>query len=135
MSCQIGLFQVGATFSVNMTMSANVISKFRDISADTNAVHCDAIYARKYGYREPIVYGNLLGALISKMVGMHLPTGKVIILRESIDFRNPTYEGDIVTLRATVASVHEAVSSVQLKLEFTVGEGQVATGLCVIKCL
>ncbi len=135
MSSHIGLFKEGEIFSASMTISARHIEAFRDLSADTNAVHCDAAYARKHGFREPIVYGNILGALISKLVGMHLPTPEVIILRESIDFRNPTYSGDTVLLQATVFKVHEAVSSVQLKLDFTTENGQVATGLCVIKCL
>lgn len=135
MSSHIGLFEVGATFSASMTMSANVIEKFRYLSEDTNAIHCDAAYAHKHGFREPIAYGNLLGALISKLVGMHLPSDEVIILRESIDFKNPVYKGDAVKLRATVASIHEAVSAVQLKLDFMTEEGQIATGLCVIKCL
>jgi acyl dehydratase len=135
MSGQLGLFEVGATFSASLTMSASVIETFRELSADHNAIHCESAYARRHGFREPIAYGNLLGVLLSKLVGMHLPTGEVIILRESIDFKNPVYKGDEVELRATVASIHEAVSSVQLKLNFTVGEGQVATGLCVIKCL
>lgn len=128
-------FKVGEAFETRLLMSAEVIEKFRDISADTNAVHGDASYARAHGFREPIVYGNLLGALISNLVGMHLPSSEVIILRESIDFRNPAYRGDVVKLRATVASVHEAVSSVQMKLEFTTEGGQIATGTCVIKCL
>jgi len=129
------LFKVGEAFETRLLMSAEVIEKFCDISADTNAVHGDAAYARMHGFREPIVYGNLLGALISNLVGMHLPSSEVIILRESIDFRNPAYRGDVVKLRATVASVHEAVSSVQMKLEFTTEGGQIATGTCVIKCL
>jgi 3-hydroxybutyryl-CoA dehydratase len=129
------LFRINEAFETSLLMSEEVIRKFCDISSDTNAVHVDAAYARKHGFREPIVYGNLLGALISNLVGMHLPSSEVIILRESIDFRNPVYRGDVVKLRATVASVHEAVSSVQMKLEFTTETGQVATGTCVIKCL
>jgi 3-hydroxybutyryl-CoA dehydratase len=129
------LFKVDEAFETSLLMSEEIIRKFCDISSDTNAVHNDASYARKHGFREPIVYGNLLGALISNLVGMQLPTREVIILRESIDFRNPAYRGDVVKLRATVASLHEAVSSVQLKLHFTTETSQVATGTCVIKCL
>ena len=129
------LFKVDEAFETSLLMSEEVIRKFCDISSDTNAVHNDAAYARRHGFREPIVYGNLLGALISNLVGMQLPTNEVIILRESIDFRNPAYRGDVVKLRATVASLHEAVSSVQLKLQFTTETSQVATGTCVIKCL
>jgi acyl dehydratase len=128
-------FKVGEAFETSLLMSEQVIDKFREISADTNAVHEDAAHAVKHGFRGPIVYGNLLGALISNLVGMHLPSSEVIILRESIDFRNPAYRGDVVRLRAVVASTHEAVSSVQMKLEFTTESGQIATGTCVIKCL
>ena len=135
MSQGLKLFKVGDAFETSLLMSEEVIQKFCDISSDINAIHNDAVYARKHGFREPIVYGNLLGALISNLVGMQLPTCEVIILRESIDFRNPAYRGDRVDLRATVVSVHEAVSSVQLKLQFTTETNQVATGTCVIKCL
>lgn len=135
MSTGFKLFKVDESFETSMLMSEEVVRKFCDISSDTNAVHGDAAYARKHGFREQIVYGNLLGALISNLVGMHLPTNEVIILRESIEFRNPVYRGDVVKLRATISSVHEAVSSVQMKLHFATESGQVATGTCVIKCL
>lgn len=135
MSSECSLFEVGAVFTTGMSMTPDVIDGFRGLSGDTNPVHGDPSYARKHGFRAPIVYGNLLGALVSRLVGMCLPTQEVIIMRQSIDFRNPAYEGDFVELHATVASIHEAVQSVQLKLEFRAGDNQLATGLCVIKCL
>lgn len=135
MSSEFSLFEVGAVFKTGMSMTSDVIDDFRRLSGDTNPVHGDPAYAQEHGFRAPIVYGNLLGALVSRIVGMCLPTQKVIIMRQSIDFRNPAYQGDYVELTATVASVHEAVQSVQLKLDFRVGENQLATGLCVIKCL
>ena len=135
MSSEFSLFEVGAVFKTGMSMTPEVIDIFQNLSGDTNPVHADAAYAQEHGFRAPIVYGNLFGALISRLVGMCLPTHKVIIMRESIDFRSPAYQGDFVELSATVASVHEAVQSVQLKLEFLSGETQLATGLCVVKCL
>lgn len=135
MSSEFSLFEVGAVFKTGMSMTPEVIENFRNLSGDTNPVHGDASYAQAHGFRAPIVYGNLFGALVSHLVGMCLPTQKVIIMRESIDFRNPAYQGDFVELSATVASVHEVVQSIQLKLEFRAEENQLATGLCVVKCL
>lgn len=135
-SARASTFIVGENYIVSMIMSREVMKSFRDLSGDNSSVHHDVDFAKAHGYAGPIVYGNLLGALVSRLVGMNLPYQEVVIIHQSIDFRLPVYIGDDVTLVATVASVHESVATVKFSLGFsTKASGLIATGKCAIKCL
>jgi 3-hydroxybutyryl-CoA dehydratase len=112
------------------------MAQFRELSGDANPVHHDASFARDRGFDGPIVYGNILGLMVSRLVGMELPTAKVVILRQSLEFRRPAYVGEELRLRAEVTAVHEAVQVVQLKLGFhSSSTDSICTGQCLIKCL
>ena len=46
---------------------------FVEISGDVSPVHTDSNYATSRGFDGVVVYGGILVAQISRMVGMHLP--------------------------------------------------------------
>jgi acyl dehydratase len=105
------------------------------LSGDENPMHRDPAFASARGFKGVIAYGNLFGAMVSTLVGMKLPTRKIVIARQLLEFRNPAYVGDHVKLEATVANVAEAVQSVQFKLQFSVNLETLCTGHLLIKCL
>ncbi|OGA42914.1 MAG: hypothetical protein A3G24_19490 [Betaproteobacteria bacterium RIFCSPLOWO2_12_FULL_62_13] len=131
-----GLFKLGDVFRHTLTVTPELMHRFQSVSGDSNPIHLDDRYAAARGFRGIVVYGNLLGAMVSHLVGMKLPTHEVIILSESLEFRKPSYVGEEIRLEATVARVHEAVMAVSLRLAFFSPAGEkVCTGQCVIKCL
>ena len=136
MANKTALFKTGEVFRHEMLVTPGMMRTFHELSGDGNPVHADPEYARAHGFREPIVYGNMLGLMISHVVGMKLPTPEVVILSETLQFHKPNYVGERIVLEATVANIHEAVGSVVLKLAFFGVAGEkVCTGQCVIKCL
>lgn len=136
MSNDLALFNIGARYGLRQVLTADLMTAFRDLSGDDNPMHLDRQFAMKHGFLDRIAYGNLLGAMLSRLVGTTLPTRAVVILRQSLDYRQPVYVGDEVNLTAEVTTVHEAVSSVQFKLQFHTAPGDpVCTGQCLIKCL
>jgi len=131
----ISQFSIGDRFEHGLLMTADRMRAFAELSGDRNALHMEPHFARENGFESIVVYGNLLGLMVSTLVGMNLPTNKVMIIKQAIDFRAPVYVDDQVDLVASVSKVHEAVAVVQLDLDFAVDGRRVATGTCVLKCL
>ena len=101
-----------------------------------NPVHVDAEYAQSKGFKNVIVYGNALGFAISYLIGMALPRKEVIILKQAIDFHNPMYLGDTILLKATVKTLFESVSAVEVSLSATNQDNKkVAKGTLLFKCI
>lgn len=126
---------IGDVYVAEQRATDDLMARFRELSGDSNPMHVEPSFAREAGFSGPISYGNLLGMLVSNVVGMKLPTKNVLIIRQSIDFRSPVYVDETVRLAATLESIHEAVGTIGLGLRFTVVERRVATGSCVVKCL
>lgn len=128
-------FAAGNVYVCSLTISPEIMEQFRVLSADSNPVHLDGAYAKTRGFDGAIAFGGLMAALLSRLVGMELPTRDVVIVQSKFDFRSPAYVGQTVELRAEVASVHVAVETVSLKLHFGTADKTVCTGQCLIKCV
>jgi 3-oxoacyl-[acyl-carrier protein] reductase len=135
MSSSLSLFKTGDRFEHAMVVTPRVMDDFMVLSGDENPMHRDAGFASAHGFKGAVVYGNLFGAMVSTLVGMKLPSKEIVIARQTLEFRNPGYVGDEIKLEATVASVAEAVQSVQFKLQFTANAEVLCTGQLLIRCL
>ncbi len=136
MEKKIALFKLGDVFRHTLVVTPDLMQRFLEMSGDSNPIHVDGDYAAAHGFHGIVAYGNILGLMISHVVGMKLPTAEVVILSESLEFRKPSYVGTEIRLEATVANIHEAVGAVVLRLAFLSPTGEkVCTGQCVIKCI
>src|SRR5882672_5561346 len=120
MSSKIHLFKIGDSYQHSLVVSPDTMKQFLQLSGDVNPIHVDRDYAVAHGFRDVVVYGNILGLILSHLIGMKLPTKEVIILSQSLEFRQPSHVGDEIQLRATVVNIHEAVQVVELRLNFSV---------------
>jgi 3-hydroxybutyryl-CoA dehydratase len=81
------------------------IDAFAALSGDVNPLHMDAGYARLNGFEERVAHGYLLGAKVSGFIGTRLPGRRCLLLEASMDYPNPVYAGDEVTIEGEVAEV------------------------------
>jgi acyl dehydratase len=136
MSENLALFNIGGFYETRREITPELLTAFCEISGDDNPVHLDDDFARAHGFQSRIAFGNIMGLMISRLIGAELPTREVLILTQSLEFRQPAYVGDNIHLIAEVISIHKAVSSVQLKLQFySVDLEPICTGRCLFKCL
>jgi 3-hydroxybutyryl-CoA dehydratase len=135
MSNDLSLFNTGDHYEYRISVTPKLMNDFMALSGDENPMHRDEDFAMAHGFKGVIAYGNLFGAMVSTLVGMKLPTKKVVIARQTLEFRNPAYVGDDVKLEATVANISGAVRSVQFKLQFTTKFELLCTGRLLIRCL
>jgi acyl dehydratase len=88
---------------------------FARLSGDRNPVHFDRGTAIDRGYHDPLVYGGLLIARLSKLIGMQLPGPSSVWTELRVTFHRPLRIGEYARLVARVASVHPATQTVRLK--------------------
>ena len=136
MNSALALFKLGDTYQHTVVVTREVMQRFLDISGDANPIHLDPDYAAAHGFRGNVVYGNFLGAMVSYVVGMSLPTKEVLLLSQNLAFHAPAIVGEQLSLRATVTGISEAVETIALRLTFQSSSGiDVCTGKCLVKCL
>lgn len=90
--------------------------RFAALSGDHNPLHLDEAFARSKGFAGRVVYGGLLVAKISELIGMRLPGKNSVWASLSLDFLKPLYVGESAELEAEVRSCSEATGLVELGL-------------------
>ena len=106
---------VGLEEHFNVTVDADKLDKFLEISGDNNPLHSDISYAKSRGFLDRIVYGMLTSSFYSTLVGVYLP-GKFCILQGiDIQFSKPVYIGDILSITGKVNYINEAYKQLEIK--------------------
>jgi acyl dehydratase len=119
--------QLGRTETATWRVREDEIDAFAALSGDVNPLHMDAAYARANGFAGRVAHGYLLGSKISGFVGTRLPGRRCLLLQASMDYPNPVYAGDEVTIEGEVAEVWPDQNLVRIKIraraEKPVGRG------------
>jgi acyl dehydratase len=91
---------------------------FIALFGDNNPLHTDEAFALGKKFKGRVMHGNILNGFLSHFVGECLPIKDVIIHSQQIQFRNPVYLNDELTLDVVVKDLFESVKAVELKFEF-----------------
>ena len=125
----------GLEASFSVTITSQMMDKFLDISADNNPLHMDKKYAIEKGFKDRVVYGLLTSSFYSTLAGVYLP-GKYCILQGlDIQFSNPVFIGDTLTIKAIVKYINHAYKQLEIKANITnqngkkVSKATIKTGL------
>ena len=126
--------KAGQEFNWNMVMTMDVMNMFRDISLDNNPIHIDSDYAKSCGFGNIVCYGNLLGLMISSLVGVEMRKYNAMLISESILFRHPFYPGDNIRLRGIMENILSVMRVAEMKLIFFNDNNvKIAQGKCQVK--
>ncbi len=117
-----------ATARVEFCITEREMATFRALSGDTNPLHDDASYARLRGFDGRVVYGGLLVAQVSRLLGTHLPGHGCVWRSLSLRFRAPLYVGQAAVLTATVTHANEDLGVMDLKLRIEADGRAIADG-------
>lgn len=104
------------------------MAAFARLSGDFNPLHQDPAFARDRGFAGRVVYGGLLVAQVSRLLGMHIPGRDGVWTGLKIDFRAPLMVGEPAWLDAEIARLSEAVRLVRVKFAIAAGDRQIASG-------
>ena len=129
-------FRQGDKFFRSIHITPELIDQFARLSGDLNPLHVDENYAKEKGFEGKVVYGNVLGFLLSALIGMNLGYEQVMLLSQKFDYKHPMYLNETIELCATVSSISTSVRVLEFSLEFTNNKKtKVATGKCQVRCL
>lgn len=73
------------------------------------------------------MYGNIINAFVSTLIGMCLPTPDVIIHSQEIQYKNPVFMNDVLTAEMKTNDVFESVNAVELKFWFRNAIGKIVS--------
>lgn len=118
----------GLTDGLSFTVTARDMDAFRALSGDDNPLHSDADFARARGFEGPVVYGALMVAAISRLLGTRLPGPGCVWHSLKIDFRNPLYVGQPATLKGVVRYCNDSLGLLRVTLEVSAGDRLLAKG-------
>lgn len=121
---KIELF-TGFEKKIEFTVTEEVYRLFQECSKDMNPLHVSKSFAESKGYKDKVMYGNILNAFISYVIGMELPTEDVVLQTQDIQYKNPVYCNDRLNMVVKTEEIFESVNSVKLKYAFTNTEGKV----------
>lgn len=109
------------------------LDEFARLSGDHSPLHISAEFARQAGFRNRLVHGALLAALVSRLVGMELPGSQSLLLSLKLDFPAPTFPNDTVVVAGRIKSLHPEERVIVLHLRVTCGEETRARGSALVR--
>jgi len=100
-------FHVGQSEEYVKKFTETEVELYAQITGDYNYVHMDEEKAKRSFFKGRIVHGQLVGGLISALLGTKLPGGGNIYLEQSLEFLKPVRIGDTITARVIITEINE----------------------------
>ena len=94
----------GQQFEWPFTITVDDMKTFSSLSSDNNPLHLDPLFAQTKGFSSPVVYGLLLSAQMSRLIGKEMPDKNSIIIGIQMDFLSPCHPDDSLIFSAELTS-------------------------------
>lgn len=115
---------VGQKARRSLTLSADHVKTYAELSGDYNPLHFDESFAAKTKFRHLVVQGGLTTGLLHALVAMDMPGPGTVFLSQNWKFTSPVFIGDTITAEAEVMSVHDSKPVTQLKIKISRQDGE-----------
>ena len=106
-----------------LTVTADHVRTFAELSGDYNPLHFDEAFAAGTKFGRLVVQGGLTTGLLHALVAMDLPGPGTVFLSQNWKFTAPVFIGDTITANAEVMSVHASKPVTELRVRVTRGDG------------
>jgi 3-hydroxybutyryl-CoA dehydratase len=124
----LGQLCEGLSAGISFTVLQQDMEDFGRLSVDDNPIHSDVVFARARGFEGPIVYGGLMVAAISRLLGTRLPGHGCVWHSLKIDFRAPLYVDETASLTGVVTYHNADLRLVRVALRLSCGDRVIAKG-------
>lgn len=106
---------LGLTKQFEIIITEKLVNDFAKISGDYSPIHIDENYAKKTTFQKRVVHGMLLASFLSRMDGMYLPGRHALYFSQSLEFREPCFIGDKITVISKVIDKSESTRIIKLE--------------------
>lgn len=116
--------RAGQRATRSITLTADHVRKYAEISGDRNPLHFDEAFAAQTKFGRLVVQGGLTTGLLHALVAMELPGPGTVFLSQDWKFVAPVFIGDTITAHARVLKVHATKPVSQLEVRVTRQTGE-----------
>ena len=106
---------IGMQLKWPFSISIEDMSLFSKLSGDYNPLHTDSEFAQSKEFEKPVVYGLLLSAQMSRLIGQELPDQNSIIIGIQMDFISPCFPNDELIFVADLIAKSESTHTIEFK--------------------
>lgn len=107
----------------SLTLTADHVRKFAEISGDYNPLHFDEAFAARTKFGRLVVQGGLTTGLLHALVAMDMPGPGTVFLSQNWKFTAPVFIGDTITAQAEIVSIHGTKPVTNLQVRITNQQG------------
>ena len=111
------------TFQINITES--LVNNFAELSGDFSPIHIDNEYAKTTTFGKRVVHGMLLASFLSRVDGMYLPGKHALYFTQNLEFRNPCFIGDTITVFSKVIDKSDSTKILKIESKITNQENKI----------
>ena len=116
---------VGQKASRTMTVTAEHVRMYAQLTGDYNPLHFDEAFAARTKFGRLVAQGGLTTGILHALVAMDMPGPGTVFLSQDWKFTAPVYIGDTIIADAEVLSVHATKPVCQIRFVVRRTEGEV----------
>ena len=106
---------VGQKITFSKKIDESLLDDFAKISGDFNPLHMDNEYAKKTKFGKRVCHGMLLASFFSQLVGMNLPGKNSLYFSQTLNFRNPCFIDDEITVEGEIIEKKSNMKLISIK--------------------
>ena len=118
---------IGQTKTFQIEITEKMVDDFANFSGDYNPLHMDENFAKSKNFENRVCHGMLLSSFFSRLIGMYLPGKNSLYFSQTLNFRNPCFIDDSITIEGEIIEKKSNMKLITIK---TTIHNQ--TGTCLI---
>ena len=116
--------EIGMQKSFKIFISEDYLDDFAKLSGDDNPLHMNEEYASSTSFKKRVCSGMFLSSFFSRLVGMYLPGKHALHISQSLNFVNPCFIGEMITVEGKVVDKSPATKIIKLETTITNESGK-----------
>lgn len=124
---QFDEIKIGLKYKFTEKITEFSLDNFASLSGDYNPLHMNEDYAKTTKFKKRVCHGMLLASFFSKLVGMYLPGKNALYFSQTLNFQNPCFVDDIITIQGQVVEKSDSTKIITLNTSI-----HNQTGLCLV---
>ena len=116
--------ELGMQKSFKVDISKNMLDVFGRDTGDYNPLHMSEEYASSTSFKKRVCSGMFLASFFSRLVGMYLPGKHALHISQSLNFINPCFIGETITVEGKVIDKSPATKIIKLETTITNESGK-----------
>lgn len=116
--------ELGMQKSFKVDISKNMLDAFGRDTGDYNPLHMSEEYASSTSFKKRVCSGMFLSSFFSRLVGMYLPGKHALHISQSLNFVNPCFIGETITVEGKVVDKSPATKIIKLETTITNDSGK-----------